>query len=587
MNKGSILKITSTRGNSLGTGFVIDSYDKGIIVATCSHVVSSCNSDSLLVEGYTAIVKNDYKDLGLDLAILIVDGLKREVLTVELSSPKKVKVVGYTQFNTKIRANIKIETMKNIDAEYDIILFGEGEEINNIRLSSQRKISSGYSGSPVICEETGVVIGMVALEVSGNSNDSYTNYAISSKHILEKYDFSKVSKNKKNIIKTSILENDKSFDSEPIKPKVFISYSWDDNNSDDIKKLADNFRKYGVDCFLDRYTPKNIWNTWMQNGIHEADYIFIVCGKTYKEKFDINSKFKDSGVFQEAEYIRDRLNLTGNDISSIFILSFGNINKEHIPKELSRCDKTDCYVDMQLNQLYQHITNQVEAKPKLGSLVKNIPSDIFNNKKRHNNIEPEIALDNNNKKNQNEIIETIRLENGIELVEVKLENKIIYIGKYPVTFEEYDFFCDKKSKTKPYDRSWGRGKRPVIYVSLKDVEKYCKWLGQDSSIMKFQLLSSTDWLKIAELNSLNKYTEEAIWYNKNETIEVDKTKIGSLGIYDMYGNVEEWCSNKVSIGGSYRNKSSSRFDEMIERNKTDKFDFLGFRVIAIKKKEDN
>jgi len=403
--------------------------------------------------------------------------------------------------------------------------------------------------------------------------------------IYKEYSSSFLNEESQKELSNSVLELEKDLNQK--KPKVFISYSWDDNNSDDIKKLADNFRKYGVDCFLDRYTPKNIWNTWMQNGIHEADYIFIVCGKTYKEKFDINSKFKDSGVFQEAEYIRDRLNLTGNDISSIFILSFGNINKEHIPKELSRCDKTDCYVDMQLNQLYQHITNQVEAKPKLGSLVKNIPSDIFNNKKRHNNIEPEIALDNNNKKNQNEIIETIRLENGIELVEVKLENKIIYIGKYPVTFEEYDFFCDKKSKTKPYDRSWGRGKRPVIYVSLKDVEKYCKWLGQDSSIMKFQLLSSTDWLKIAELNSLNKYTEEAIWYNKNETIEVDKTKIGSLGIYDMYGNVEEWCSNKVSIGGSYRNKSSSRFDEMIERNKTDKFDFLGFRVIAIKKKEDN
>lgn len=56
MNKKSILQITSSLTNGIGTGFVIDSNKKGVLVATCSHVVTSCGAESLLVEGFKALV---------------------------------------------------------------------------------------------------------------------------------------------------------------------------------------------------------------------------------------------------------------------------------------------------------------------------------------------------------------------------------------------------------------------------------------------------------------------------------------------------------------------------------------------------
>jgi hypothetical protein len=328
----------------------------------------------------------------------------------------------------------------------------------------------------------------------------------------------------------------------------------------------------------------------MQNGIHEADYIFVVCGETYKEKFDINSKFKDSGVFQEAEYIRDRLNLTGNDISSIFILSFGNINKEHIPKELSRCDKTDCYVDMQLNQLYQHITNQVEAKPKLGNLVKNIPSDIFNNKINFD-INPVIDLDVKKEENQNEIIETIKLKNGkslkIHLIEVKLENKTLYVGKYLVTFEEYDLFCDNTNISKPKDR-WGRGEQPLINITWNEARNYCKWLSENTDFI-FDLPSSHDWLEVVNRNifypNLNHYD---IYFNKKKKpLNVKIGGKGDLGICHMYGNVYELCIDEIKInyhialGGSYITTDIKKFlREEVKQSKG--YDTIGFRIFAIK-----
>ncbi|WP_333641421.1 SUMF1/EgtB/PvdO family nonheme iron enzyme, partial [Mesotoga prima] len=39
-----------------------------------------------------------------------------------------------------------------------------------------------------------------------------------------------------------------------------------------------------------------------------------------------------------------------------------------------------------------------------------------------------------------------------------------YIGRFPVTFEEYDRFCEELGIEKPNDQGWGRGKRPVIDV---------------------------------------------------------------------------------------------------------------------------
>ena len=40
-----------------------------------------------------------------------------------------------------------------------------------------------------------------------------------------------------------------------------------------------------------------------------------------------------------------------------------------------------------------------------------------------------------------------------------------YIGKYETTFDEYDAFCVATGRRKSYDEGWGRGTRPVIYVS--------------------------------------------------------------------------------------------------------------------------
>ena len=54
------------------------------------------------------------------------------------------------------------------------------------------------------------------------------------------------------------------------------------------------------------------------------------------------------------------------------------------------------------------------------------------------------------------------------------------MGKYEVTFAEYDKFAQATGRRKPNDEGWGRGKRPVIDVSWEDANAYTKWLGQQT-----------------------------------------------------------------------------------------------------------
>jgi formylglycine-generating enzyme required for sulfatase activity len=66
------------------------------------------------------------------------------------------------------------------------------------------------------------------------------------------------------------------------------------------------------------------------------------------------------------------------------------------------------------------------------------------------------------------------------------------IGRYPVTFAEYDRYCEKKGIEKPSDQGWGRGRRPVINVSWYDVVAYCEWLSQQTG-HTYRLPTEAEW----------------------------------------------------------------------------------------------
>ncbi|MCP4695399.1 MAG: SUMF1/EgtB/PvdO family nonheme iron enzyme, partial [Gammaproteobacteria bacterium] len=125
------------------------------------------------------------------------------------------------------------------------------------------------------------------------------------------------------------------------------------------------------------------------------------------------------------------------------------------------------------------------------------------------------------------------------------------IGVCPVMFAEYDLFCEAVKRDKPGDEGWGRGKRPVINVSWKDAETYCKWLSAQTK-QEYRLLTEAEWEYACRAGSETAYCfgdDEKLlgdyaWYGgeweEDSTHPAGEKKPNEFGLYDMHGNVWEW-----------------------------------------------
>ncbi|HPH12011.1 MAG TPA: SUMF1/EgtB/PvdO family nonheme iron enzyme, partial [Thermotogota bacterium] len=155
-----------------------------------------------------------------------------------------------------------------------------------------------------------------------------------------------------------------------------------------------------------------------------------------------------------------------------------------------------------------------------------------------------------------------------------------WIGKYEVTFGEYDTYCEAKGISKPDDAGWGRGDRPVIYVNWWDSIAYCNWVSDNEGLQRaydsngyllnrygqittdvtqvegYRLPTESEWEYAASgghsaipIPPRFKYAGsdqigEVSWYDGNsgeKTRPVGGKAPNELGICDMSGNVNEWC----------------------------------------------
>jgi formylglycine-generating enzyme required for sulfatase activity len=145
------------------------------------------------------------------------------------------------------------------------------------------------------------------------------------------------------------------------------------------------------------------------------------------------------------------------------------------------------------------------------------------------------------------------------------------IGKFEVTFDDWEACALEGgcANYRPQDGGWGRGRRPVIYVSYDDAKAYVEWLRQKSG-KAYRLLSEAEWefaarggtstpfaggetLAPTQANfdaSIAAGSKKQRSY-QGTTVEVGTFPPNPYGLFDMEGNVFEWvedCWNPTHAG---------------------------------------
>jgi len=190
-----------------------------------------------------------------------------------------------------------------------------------------------------------------------------------------------------------------------------------------------------------------------------------------------------------------------------------------------------------------------------------------------------------------------------------------FISQYPITFDIYDVYCEDMGIQKPNDMGWGRGNLPVINVSWEEAMKFCEWLTNKSGKI-YRLPTEAEWEYVARggrysqnfIFSGSNNLDEVAWHSLNsggKIHPVGQKKPNELNIYDMSGNVNEWCYDwyaedyyknsplenptgpdfgieKVFRGGSW--STNDKFCRVSNRGlflPNGQFKDVGFRVVSI------
>jgi formylglycine-generating enzyme required for sulfatase activity len=150
-----------------------------------------------------------------------------------------------------------------------------------------------------------------------------------------------------------------------------------------------------------------------------------------------------------------------------------------------------------------------------------------------------------------------------------------YIAKYAVTFEQYNAYCEETGRLLVDGNRWAQDNVPVFGLSWYDAVEYCNWLSEKEGLTPcygegdlrpswvqeadgYRLPTEAEWAYAAKGGALGKAqyvypgsddADEVAWYADNSDGRpqpVGGKMPNELGLYDMSGNVREFCWDRYA-----------------------------------------
>jgi formylglycine-generating enzyme required for sulfatase activity len=131
-----------------------------------------------------------------------------------------------------------------------------------------------------------------------------------------------------------------------------------------------------------------------------------------------------------------------------------------------------------------------------------------------------------------------------------------YAGKYPITYPQW------QALMRNYSSDVKRDKHPVVNISWRAAVKFCRQLSQKTG-KQYRLLSEAEWEyaccagtttpfhfgetiipELVNYDGNSPYTNTAKGLYRQQATDVGSFPPNEFGLYDMHGNVWEWCSDR-------------------------------------------